>query len=373
MRDDLRMALLALNGVGSSATGAQRAVQTCARCGTQNRPDAAECVNCGALLPAAGETRRRPAIPPLQESGKRAAVAGKNASPAKNGAGRNGSSARNAAPAGNKASPAPPRPVIVPNSPSLAPNGWSGRQPAAGSAGARTGQQAAVGRGTGKQPAAAAAAARTGKQAAVGRGDFAAGGGTAGALALAPGRAGVALAPNAPARTYAPPPAAAAVAASRPGRTSRPRAWINLGDKRLSTFGKWVLALSAVEVMWGATVLALGVLVVTRQVGPSLALTQPPLLQFGLVWIGVAALVCLLGGQALSRPVYRRGIQTNLRRGFQGTGLALYTLVVHGVATWGATIFATSQGNGLLATIAFLLFGINVLVVGVLSIVNMLS
>jgi hypothetical protein len=375
LRDELRLAYLALSGAGSSATGAQRAVQTCARCGTQNRPDAAECVNCGALLPAAGETRRRPAIPPLQESGKRAAVAGKHASPAKNGAGRNGSSARNAAPAGVKASPAPPRPVIVPNSPSAAPNGWTGKQ-AAATADARTGQQAAVGRGTGKQPA-AAVAARTGKQAAVGHGDFAAGGGTAGALALAPGRAGVALAPNAPARAYASAaprvmaPGSAGMAASRPGRASRP--WINLGDKRVSGFGKWVLAFSGLEVLWGATVLAAGVLVITRQTGTSLVWNQPPVLQFALAWIGVAALICLLGGQALSRPVYRRGIQANLRRGFQGTGLVLYTLVVHGVAIWGATIFATSQGNGLLATIAFLLFGINVLVVGILSVVNLLS
>jgi hypothetical protein len=187
--------------------------------------------------------------------------------------------------------------------------------------------------------------------------------------------------PPAPARTYAPLAVASpslegarnSGAGARAGRASGPRAWINLGDKRLSGFGKGVLALSVVEVLWGVSVLALGILVISRQTGTTLAWNQPPQLQVILVWAGVVALVSLLGGQALSRPVFRRGIQTNLRRGFQGTGLALYTIVVHGVALWGATIFASSQGNALLATVAFLLFGINVLVVGILSVVNILS
>jgi hypothetical protein len=98
-----------------------------------------------------------------------------------------------------------------------------------------------------------------------------------------------------------------------------------------------------------------------------------PLQQFALAWVAVVLLVSVIGGQALSRPVFRRGTQTRLRRGLQGTGLVVYTLVVHGVAVWGATIFATAQGNATLATIAFLLFGVNVLVVGILSVANALS
>jgi hypothetical protein len=159
----------------------------------------------------------------------------------------------------------------------------------------------------------------------------------------------------------------AALGGSARERRTGSRPWIRLGDEQLGVFGKWVLALSCIEVLWGASVLALGSMVIAMP-GKSL-----PLQQFALAWAAVVLVVSVIGGQALSRPVYRRGTQTKLRRGLQGTGLVLYTLVVHGVAVWGATIFANTQGNPTLATIAFLLFGINVLVVGILSVVNALS
>ncbi len=124
---------------------------------------------------------------------------------------------------------------------------------------------------------------------------------------------------------------------------------------------------ASVEVFWGVTILALGAIVIAT---PGRAL---PLQQLAIGWAAVVLVVCLIGGQALSRPVFRRGYQTKLRRTLQGTGLAIYTVVVHGVAIWGATIFAATQNNAMLATIAFLLFGINVLVVGILSVVNVLS
>ncbi|HEX6818810.1 MAG TPA: hypothetical protein VF120_10575, partial [Ktedonobacterales bacterium] len=126
-------------------------------------------------------------------------------------------------------------------------------------------------------------------------------------------------------------------------------------------------ALAGVEVIWGATILALGGIVIAT---PGRAL---PLQQFAIAYGAVMLLLSILGAQALSRPIYRRGNQAKTRRKVQGTGLAIYTLVVHGVAIWGATIFAATQNNALLATIAFLLFGINVLVVGILSVVNVLS
>jgi hypothetical protein len=88
----------------------------------------------------------------------------------------------------------------------------------------------------------------------------------------------------------------------------------------------------------------------------------------------IVALASLLGAQAINRPIYRRGVLTTARRWLQGTGLVLYSLAVHGVAIWGATIFAnTAGGNTTSSLVAFMLFGVNVLVVGVLAIANTLG
>ncbi len=128
-----------------------------------------------------------------------------------------------------------------------------------------------------------------------------------------------------------------------------------------------MLAFSSVEVLWGVVVLAAGVVTLLSRGRPF------PLPQFALAWGIAALLVSVLGGQALGRPVLRRGELSQGRRAFQGTGLFLYTLVVHGVAIWGATIFRDAQANSTLAIVAFLLFGTNVLVVGALSVANLLG
>jgi integrase len=47
------------------------------------------------------------------------------------------------------------------------------------------------------------------------------------------------------------------------------------------------------------------------------------------VWLAIAVLVSLFGGQALSRPIHRQGAWNNLRRAFQGTLFVLIGKVLH--------------------------------------------
>ena len=146
------------------------------------------------------------------------------------------------------------------------------------------------------------------------------------------------------------------------------RSWIHPGTVLVSTFGKWLLAFAAIEALWGAVSITLGIISLVNH-GFSMALLQ----RLGIGWLVVVVVLSLIGGQALSRPVYRRGVIGRVRRSMQGMGLFVYTVVVHAVAIWGATIFISSPGNTLLAVIAYTIFGANVLAAGVLSVYNILD
>jgi serine/threonine protein kinase len=146
-----------------------------------------------------------------------------------------------------------------------------------------------------------------------------------------------------------------------------PRAWINLGGPTISGFGKLFLTLSTIEALWGAAVLALGVLALSQQG------SQVPLLEYGIVWLAIAVLVSLFGGQALNRPINRQGAWNNLRRGFQGTLFILITLAAHAVAAWGVIIFNASGTSQTYMVSAFILFGFLTFLLGVLSVVNILK
>jgi hypothetical protein len=146
-----------------------------------------------------------------------------------------------------------------------------------------------------------------------------------------------------------------------------PRPFINLGGPKISGFGKFILTLSVIETLWGGAALSLGILAIARQGSPA------PMLEYGIVWLAIAVIVSLFGGQALSRPIHRQGTWPNLRRGLQGTLFVMITLAAHAVALWGVIIFnatATSQ-NYMVA--AFILFGFLTLLLGILSVVNMLK
>ncbi len=226
-------------------------------------------------------------------------------------------------------------------------------------AGGRTGQHPAVQQDmrTGRQPA-VLADPRTGQHPAVSAG------GTLGAIATREVPAQAAGRRNA-APSPARPTAVAVASAPRPQVASG--AWIRFGSTPLSGAGKFMLTFSLVEIMWGAIVLAVGITVALTQGHPF------PITQFAIAWGVTALLVSLIGGQALSRPAYRRGQLSKWKRRMRLIGLTLYTLVLHGVAIWGATIFATDQSNPVLALASFLLFGVSMLVVGVLSLVTALA
>jgi hypothetical protein len=146
-----------------------------------------------------------------------------------------------------------------------------------------------------------------------------------------------------------------------------PRPLINLGGPKISGFGKLILSLSTIETLWGAAVLSLGVLAIARQDN------QVPLMEYGIVWLAIAVLVSLVGGQALSRPIQRQGAWNNLRRGFQGTLFVLITLAAHAVAVWGVILFNAAGSSQTYMVSAFILFGFLTFLLGVLSVVNMLK
>jgi serine/threonine protein kinase len=146
-----------------------------------------------------------------------------------------------------------------------------------------------------------------------------------------------------------------------------PRAWVNLGGPAISGFGKVILSLSAIETLWGAAVLSLAILAIARQGN------QVPLMEYGIVWLAIAVLVSLFGGQALSRPIQRQGAWNNLRRGFQGTLFVLIALAAHAVAIWGVILFNASGTSQTYMISAFILFGFLTFLLGVLSVVNMLK
>ena len=331
LQTELQSSLDHLTGV-SSGEATLVMGDVCPRCGTQNRPGAGRCVNCHAPLGAQSTAQRvKSAGPtPAEGTGKRAAVV--------------------APPIGRTNGRIP---VPGPNRPASPPDRGvdqrSGRQ------------QAIMNQRTGKQPA-VAVDARTGQQkvvspdadARMGTGSMVAA--KSGLPAQMPERS--ALAPNA---------ARDRMTAVLP-ESSTPKGWINLGKVPLSGFGKVMLALSAIETLWGIFVLVLGVVAISNR-----NQQQLPWLQLIAGWIVIVVLGSVLGAQAINRPVYRRGKLTVARRWVQGVFLALYTLAVHGVAVWGATIFAHGQGDGPSAVIAFMLFGVNVLVVGILAVVNTLG
>lgn len=196
----------------------------------------------------------------------------------------------------------------------------------------------------------------------------AAGAATAGALAIAEKeRSGKLPRVSAKGQAVAAPAKAAKAAAPAVPAIDK-RSWIHPGTVPVSNFGKWLLGFAAIEALWGAVSITLGIISIINH-GFSITLLQ----RLGIGWLVVVVVLSLIGGQALSRPVYRRGAIGRMRRSMQGTGLFIYTLVVHAVAIWGATIFISSPGNTLLAVIAYTIFGANVLAAGVLSVYNILD
>jgi Protein kinase domain len=389
MREELVVALQKLTGVFGDVTQAMGAV--CARCGTQNRPEAVRCVHCGSLLRAPDGSQRAGGPPPLDLSAKRAAVG-----PAAAGRGLGKAAALSHGPA--------PESQRSGKQPAIAVDQRSGKQSAVASD-QRTGKQQAVAadQRSGKQlavspsqqsgrhraitppPATAATVAAAAAQAT----------GTAvlpaareGAIAPLPTRGQRGVAAPASQRGAAAPASqrgAKAGQLGQPGPTSsgakavvsaksaaeaeakQSGAWIRLGAVRLTGFGKVMLALASIEALWGAIVLVLGIVAIVYY-GQAL-----PTQQMVIGWLIVVVLGSILGAQALSRPVYRRGKMTNLRRWLWGTAIMLYSLAVQGAGVWGAYVFLNSQANAVPAIISYIAFGISALVAGIFGMLTALG
>jgi hypothetical protein len=143
--------------------------------------------------------------------------------------------------------------------------------------------------------------------------------------------------------------------------------WIRVGQTALGGPGKVVLAFGFVETLWGALIIALGVVMAVTK-GNNF-----PIVTFVGAWVIIVLLASLIGGQAISRPVYRRKRVSGFRRGLQAFGLLVYSAVVHAVAIWGVTTYSNLQTGATVAIIAFIAFGLNVLFIGIFTMLNMLN
>ncbi len=333
----------------------------CPRCGTQNRPDATRCVQCGTSLRAhelpLRPTGQHPAAgSPLDSSGRQARLlppAGNRTNVKSPAAGGNRGGRGAQSPAASNSWTA--------QQTAVAPSLNSGKQPAVGAG--RTGKQPAV--GTGKQSAVALESS-SGKQRAVAANS----GAGAGALAL-PTRGATAVAP-----AVAAPKSAGGVAVQAKAKPAAPaadpdvddNAWIRLGSTAINRFDKVMLALAGIETLWGAIILVLGVVALASH-------GNPPVLQLIIGWGVVVLIVSLLGAQALSRPIYRRAKMAGVRRFLQGAFITIYSIIVQAAGIWGATVFANSSptGSSLLAIIAYVLFGVSALIAGIFGISTVLG
>lgn len=341
LRDELHGALTQLR-TGQPATAIMDGI-VCHRCGTMNAPETLRCAHCGGPLGTAASGKHAAASQLPDASGKRAASrvgllssakvpvpAQASAAAAANGRGRTG---RQAAVAAQVSDKHPAAPATL------------------GETMQHSAKQRAVGRSSGGSapalPALAAAGAGAGREGMTGV--------SAAALAARPGRA----APLAPAgKTATAAPGANSIAAKR--------AWIKLGGVELGGFGKFMLAAAGIEALWGTLVIALSVIQLVYG-------QHPPVAQLAAGWIAVALLASLIGGQALSRPIFRRGTMSSGRRGLQGTILVIYSIAVQAAGVWGVMEFRTQSASPTLAMLSYVLFGVSCLLAGIVGISTVLG
>lgn len=345
LQRELRVAFNALGGASAAEPATLDMGPFCAKCGVQNRPGLLNCANCGSPIGLSGDSlvrgsAKRPAAPSPAASSARGTAKG-------------------------PAIPATP-PVVHP----LANDQRHQTKETLIAASQRSAKHAAVtpaaARGTTKQPAVSSLPTPS-MLAYQGNGLTT---DTSGNTALAP------RVVSPPAKSSAKSPAkqpanVVAPVATSPGLAtdSQPtkKPWIKAGKESLGGLGKVVLAFGFVELLWGALIIALGVVMAVTKG------SDFPTMPFIGIWVVIALLASLLGGSAISRPVYRRKRVNGFRRGLQGLGLLLYSVVVHAVAIWGVTTYSSMQSNATVAIIAFIAFGLNVLCIGFFTMLNMLN
>jgi hypothetical protein len=332
LRDELHDALARLR-TSQPATAVMDGIP-CHRCGALNAPEALRCAHCGGPLSTAASGKHAALAP--DASGKRAAV-----------------------PVGLLSSAKMPVPAQV--GAEASGRGRPGRQPVA--AVPATAKQQTVG------AVAADPGPRTNKQRAVPRGV----GGTAPSLpalnavrTTREGAAVPALPPNPGKSPVRPPADPAAPVAAPAGSDARKKSWIKLGTTELRGFGKFLLAAAAIEALWGALVIGLSVIQFVYG-------QHPPALQIAAGWVGFALLASLLGGQVLTRPIYRRGTMGNGRRVLQAAIILIYSIAVQAAGVWGVMEFRTQSASPTLAVVSYVLFGVSCLLAGIVGIVTALG
>jgi predicted Ser/Thr protein kinase len=312
----------------------------CAKCGMQNRPGLLNCANCSAPLNGAGDSLTR-------GSGKRPKVAPPAASGIR---GTAQMPAMQAPPVAHPLADDQRTKGTLIAAQQRSSNKHAAVSPPAASA-------ASAARGTGKQPAVSNLPTPSMLNY-PGSGAAAA---TAGNTALAPR---IAVTPANPPKALN---RATGAPAAMGSSTAVKSSWIKVGQTALGGPGKVVLAFGFVETLWGALIIALGVVMAVTK-GNNF-----PIVTFVGAWLIVVLLASLIGGQAISRPVYRRKRVSGFRRGLQAFGLLVYSAVVHAVAIWGVTTYSNLQSGATVAIIAFIAFGLNVLVIGIFTMLNMLN
>ncbi|HEV2238281.1 MAG TPA: zinc ribbon domain-containing protein, partial [Ktedonobacterales bacterium] len=384
LRDDLVRALRQLRGdrTGLSNVVPAVALIACPHCGEKTRADAPRCPNCGAVPRAtggqAGNSAKRPAPRPSPPNN-----AGRPAAPvATPRAGTPGAGAARqtyAPPARPAPAPPAPKPRSAPAQPAAAviPAAAAARQTAAPAPqpAARPAQERAKPLIVDARTPAQIAFPTNGRGMSNGRATaVVAAPASVGALALAPAPPAPAIAVEqreAPKARQKDQPVAISVAKApaRPvAAASQPRSLLNLGGPELTSLGKGALALSVIEMCWGALVLALAIVEVAAQNSAS----KPYIILAG-VWFALVIALSLIGGQLLTRPVHRRGRRSRRRRAFYGFWLVAYSLAVHAGGIWGIFVFSESRPNAPLAVVAFMIFAVNVFVGGIASVTNTLS
>ncbi len=327
LRDELTTSLQHLNREAPSPVSLG---VLCPRCGVQNRSESMRCVNCG--TPLRQGTSQFGAVNPNSlpdGTGKRAAVA-----PVGGTSGMRALAKAPVAAAARYASPAAAPQV----------DQRTGRQPAVAQDDQRSGKQRAVSPRGAQAPLLPPPA------------------GSTGTLTSMMGTAAVAMAAPKATREMQ-----AARRDARADAPAQPDAWIKLGDTPVTRFGKVMFTLAAVEVLWGTMVVTLGLVVLGYRQQPL------PVPQLVVGWIVVVLVASVLGAQALTRPVFRRGKMTNTRRWIQGTGLTLYSLAVQVAGVVGAIVFQSTQPNPWYAIAAYLLFGFSTLLAGVIGLFTTLG
>jgi hypothetical protein len=329
LRDELTTSLQHLNHSAPSPSPVSLGV-LCPRCGAQNRAESMRCVNCG--TPLRQVTSQVAAVNPnsLPDGmGKRAAVA-----PA------GGSSGMRAVAKAPVAAARYASPVAAPQV-----DQRTGRQPVVAQDDKRSGKQLAVSPRGAQSPLLPPT-------------------GSAGTLMSMTGTGVAAVATLNPKATRE---AHAARREDRAVAPAQPDAWIKLGDTTVGRFGKVMLALAAIEVLWGMMVVTLGLVVLGYRQQPL------PVPQLVVGWVVVVLVASIVGAQALTRPVLRRGKMTKARRWIQGTGLTLYSLAVQAAGIFGAIVFQSNQPNPPLAIAAYLLFGFSTLIAGAVGLFTALG